>query len=358
MVTASREGRFLVVAKQFSYENLSRYRTVLMGLQIILIICFHFAVDGYYVRDSRIIYLFYKYIRSSGVDMFLLLSGVGLYFSWKKTPVIRTFYLKRYTRILVPYFLVAIPAWIWLDVFYLNAGWGKFFEDLFFLTFFFEQTRWFWYILMIGFCYLVFPYLFAVVETAGERITRNMRILVLCLTSTLVLMLLQLYYTELYSSVSIALSRIPAFLIGVLIGKAVYEKQVVSRKYLYVMLILAIVIAWPLQIVSTKILGVYSLAFLNYELSLLFVMILSWLRENNNRWLMRLHIVITSVLGWFGKYTLELYLIHVLVRKVMKGYGYPTYRFIYEGILVGISIVLSICLNRIAGMLQKKIQIV
>ena len=134
MVTASQEGRFLVVAKQFSYENLSRYRTVLMGLQIILIICFHFAVDGYYVRDSRIIYLFYKYIRSSGVDMFLLLSGVGLYFSWKKTPVIRTFYLKRYTRILIPYFLVAIPAWIWLDVFYLNAGWGKFFEDLFFLT--------------------------------------------------------------------------------------------------------------------------------------------------------------------------------------------------------------------------------
>lgn len=54
-----------------------------MGLQIILIIIFHFAEECkiYDVGFSGIVYLFYKYIRSSGVDMFLLLSGLGLYFS-------------------------------------------------------------------------------------------------------------------------------------------------------------------------------------------------------------------------------------------------------------------------------------
>lgn len=133
-----------------------------------------------------------------------------------------------------------------------------------------------------------------------------------------------------------------------------YEKRTVSGKHVCAMLILAIVIAWPLQMVLIKVLGVYSLAFLNYELSLLFVMILVWLRENGNPWLMKFHTVLTSVLGWFGKYTLELYLIHVMIRKVMKAYGYPTYRLVYEGVLAGLSIILSIFLNKIAGAIQKK----
>lgn len=343
--------------KQFSYENLSKYRNVLMGLQIILIIIFHFAVDGYYVRDSRIIYLFYKYIRSSGVDIFLLLSGLGLYFSWKKNPDVKQFYIKRYTRVLIPYFLVAVPAWIWLDIFCLNKGWGAFIQDVFFLSFFVEQTRWFWYILMICLCYWVFPYIFRVIESAVDKTSAQLRVLVLCGTSTLVLVMLQLYHNDLYSNVSIAVSRIPAFIVGVLIGKAVYEKLTVPKRHIWIMLVLAIVIAWPLQMITRKIVGVYSLAFLNYALTLLFVMILVRLSSCRSGILVMMHNLIAGTLGWFGKYTLELYLIHVMVRKIMKRLGYPTYRLLYEGILIVLSIVLSVLLNRVAGYLQKRVKV-
>ena len=115
----------------FVRKTCPKYRNVLMGVQIVLIIAFHFSGDAYYVRDSRIIQLFYKYIRSSGVDMFLLLSGIGLYFSWKKRPEAKRFYIKRYTRILIPYFIVAIPSWLWLDIFYEHQGWGAFFTGSF-----------------------------------------------------------------------------------------------------------------------------------------------------------------------------------------------------------------------------------
>lgn len=335
--------------KIFSYDTLSKYRNVLMGLQIILIIVFHFTEDAYYQRDSRIIYLFYNYVRSSGVDMFLLMSGIGLYFSWKRKPDVKKFYIKRFSRIFIPYLIVAIPAWIWMDIFCQNIGWLAVLQDLFFLTFFTEGTRWFWYILMAAFCYWIFPYIFLIIESASDDISSKMRILLLCITSTVLVTLLQLYNDELYKCTSIAITRIPAFLVGVLVGKAVYEKKQVPKSHIYVMVVLAIIIAWPLQMITSKIIGVYSLAFLNYSFSLLFVCVLVYWSERENLILNRLYNLTVNILGSLGKYTLELYLIHVMIRKVMKAIGYPTYQLSNELTLIVLSIVLSIIVNKVSG---------
>lgn len=341
--------------KLFSYEYLSKYRNVLMGLQIILIIIFHFTADAYYVRDSRLVNLFYKYIRSSGVDMFLFLSGMGLYFSWKKNKKAKQFYIKRFTRILVPYFIVAVPAWLWLDIFYEYKGWMAFVQDLFFISFFTEGTRWFWYILMALFCYWIFPYVFTIVETAADVISARMRILLLCVTSTVILMMLQLYVNDLYKCVSIAVTRIPAFLIGVLIGKAVYEKRRMPMNCVCIMAVLAVLLAWPFQIITGKIIGVYALAFLNYALSLFFISVLAYLSDRKAVIANRFYCAAVAVFSWFGKYTLELYLIHVTVRKVMKRIDMPTYRLSNEAILIIVSIILSIIVNKLAGLIQKEI---
>lgn len=342
--------------KQFSLENLSRYRGVLMGMQILMIIFFHFTLDcrTYNVRYSGIIYWFDKYFHSAGVDMFLMLSGLGLYFSWKKNPHFGSFYKKRYTRILVPYFIVAVPAWIWYDILYLDKGAAAFLKDLFFVTFFVENIKWFWYILMIAVCYWFFPYIFDIVENAADRISQRMRILLLCNVSTVFAVMLQQYYNELYVSIGVAVLRIPAFLIGVLMGKAVYEKRMVSCRYIAGMAILAVIIAWPLQMTEKSVLGVYASAFLNYAFSLAFVFVLSLLSENKNIIIQKIHGIAVLILGWFGKYTLELYLLHVLVRRVMLELGYKPYRLMYEGILVIISVFLSIILNRVTGFVCKK----
>ena len=106
-----------------------------MGIQILLIVFFHFTEDckEYNVRYSGIVYWFYNYVKSSGVDIFLLVSGLGLYYSWKKRAELKSFYQRRFVKILIPYFLVAVPAWIWLDLIEEHNGLVKMFSDLFFL---------------------------------------------------------------------------------------------------------------------------------------------------------------------------------------------------------------------------------
>lgn len=343
--------------KQLTYESLSKYRSVLMGLQILFIIFFHFTDDCriYDVHYSGIIYLFNKYIHSSGVDIFLLLSGIGLYFSWKKKPEPNSFYRKRYIRILIPYLIVAIPAWLWRDVFFLGQGWNKFIMDVSFISFFRGQAKWFWYILMIGICYWVFPYIFRIAESASDRVTEKFRVLALCLTSTVFLIMLQSYHGELYMSIGIAVARIPAFVIGVFIGKAVYEKRELTRKTVGIFLILSFLASWPLQMADKSILGVYVNAVLNFACSLFLVAVLFFLSERKQKLLSVLHTFLVKGLGWFGKYTLELYLLHVVIRRVMNDLGYHTCHLFFEAVMLAVTVILSLALNRITSAICKKL---
>lgn len=78
--------------------NISRFRGALMGIAMLIIIMFHVDLARW---DT-----FYGLRRMGnlGVDMFLFLSGVGLWFSWVKTPSYKHFYFRRLIRI--------YPAWL------------------------------------------------------------------------------------------------------------------------------------------------------------------------------------------------------------------------------------------------------
>ena len=75
-----------------------------MGMAILSILIFHYTEDCYTVgiNYSGIVKLYKTYIGSSGVDIFLLLSGLGLYYSFSKNNSIKDFYSKRLKRVLVP----------------------------------------------------------------------------------------------------------------------------------------------------------------------------------------------------------------------------------------------------------------
>ena len=137
-----------------SYELLSKYRGVLMGVQILLIMAFHYTEDLSNAADhfNGPAQVFYDYIGSSGVDMFLMISGLGLYYSWKRNPDAGAFYRKRLTRVLVPYVAVALVGWIWFDFVHSDAGVVRFLADIAFVTFFTDGVKWFWYIAVCLIC--------------------------------------------------------------------------------------------------------------------------------------------------------------------------------------------------------------
>ena len=343
---------------QLSLESLSKYRSVLMGLEILLNIIFHFAEDcrTYEIHYVGGVQWFDIYIHSSGVDMFLLLSGLGLYFSMKKGPERKAFYKKRFQKLLIPYVIVAVPAWLWLDVIWEKSGVFTFLKDISFVSFFFQEKRWFWYILMAGVCYVVFPYIFNLVEQARDRAEEKLRIMSLCLLTTVVLILLELYHHDLYVNISIAVTRFPAFFAGVLIGKAVYEKRRISVGGVAALAVSAVILAGPLGLADKSIIGVYMAGFVNFCLCLVFVLVLTRMSRSRFGLLRGTERGIFLILGWFGKYTLELYLIHVAVRRIMKTLGFYTYRLSWEGIMILISLVLALVLHRMTDGIFKQLE--
>lgn len=320
-----------------------------MGLQILLILIFHFTEDCkvHDVRYDGWIYFFYNYIRSSGVDGFLFLSGLGLYFSLKRQPNKKVFYQKRWTKLFIPYIIVAIPVWFWIDIITKKEGVSSFLIDFFFLSFFQDGQRLFWYVLMIAFCYLIFPYLFEVVDQVSDQVSERLRTMALCLAVIVFTVMLQLYHNDLYQNISIALTRFPVFFVGIAIGKSTYEKRNMSVYTPFVMLGISLLLLGPLEFYNKTIFGMFIRGALNISICLVFVVILSLIDEKKDWFKIKSIIkLFTSVLEWFGKYTFELYLVHISIRRIMNTAGFKTYRLSYECLMIILSVIISIILNK------------
>ena len=67
--------------KDIELANISRFRGELMGAAMLFIILFHVGLP----REDAFYGL--RRMGNVGVDMFLFLSGIGLWFSWMKNPV-------------------------------------------------------------------------------------------------------------------------------------------------------------------------------------------------------------------------------------------------------------------------------
>lgn len=96
--------------KAINLSDISRYRSELMGLAMIFVMLFHV-----WMPKSNPMYGFVR-CGNVGVDMFLFLSGIGLWYAWSKKPTLKNFFWRRYIRIYPAWILMAclyyIPAFI------------------------------------------------------------------------------------------------------------------------------------------------------------------------------------------------------------------------------------------------------
>ena len=92
----------------FDIKNISTYRSELMGWAIIWIMMLHFTFTQFHPLGFIAQYGF------AGVDIFMLLSGFGIYFSLEKDGNIFNFYKKRFLRIFPTYYLLGIIYSIFL----------------------------------------------------------------------------------------------------------------------------------------------------------------------------------------------------------------------------------------------------
>lgn len=186
----------------FSFRQLSERRSELMGLSILWIMMLHFTFTQMKPLGFVSQYGF------AGVEIFVFLSGFGLYRSLEKSPGILRFYHRRLLRIFPTYYLVGIAASLLL-----------FHDNL--LTYIFRYSTlgfwtggpyWEWYVPSIVALYLLAPLL--------KRVVDANRYAVAVLSAVVLLSAWCLIDNEslLPRSHFFFLYRIPAFLLGLTCG--------------------------------------------------------------------------------------------------------------------------------------------
>lgn len=335
--------------KKITYEIISKYRTLLMGVAIISILIYHFTEDCFTSGHnySGLIRIYKIVIGSSGVDIFLLLSGLGLYYSYKKNNKPKDFYLKRFKKVLVPYLIIALPALFIKDIMLEGGNILDVIKNITFISLFTNGTKWHWYIFFICICYLVFPYIFDVFNTSKDDITDHKRLMTLVSFVTVICILLQLYSKELFNNINIFMLRFTPFICGVLIGKYSYNKKEIKKSHIIIS-ILALPTIFLIKDSGIIILR-YILFIVNSCLYFIGIIIL------NNISTLKITEIPIKIIEWFGKYSLEIYLVHVTIRTFFNHFGLHTYILKNEIIFICISLVVSIILNKLSTIIIKKV---
>ena len=336
--------------KKHSYDLISKYRGELLGVATVMIILFHFAEDVYnatfVTNQVSLLYskLWMRLISSGGVDIFCFLSGIGLFYSLEKKQSLYEFYKKRLQRILIPYILVGGAFWLIKDVIILHESVFSVLKDFFFVTFITEGKRDIWYVGFILFAYLIFPIIYKAIKSRYHKIT----VPVLLASSILLPFVLGIINIQELWKIDIALARFLPLCLGAIIAPLVMKQQKISIIN-FITLFLCVVGCYLLCHVN---LGGLNLLYLRWSYSFLAILIAEILAI-----VMSLDKTygLKKILGWFGKYSFEIYLVHVSIRTILNMIGIST-AFLYTYIMVIlVSLIISPFVFHINTYVSKKL---
>ena len=320
-----------------SWKSLSKFRSELMGLACLWVMLHHNVFDwpnALYPLERVAIY------GNLGVDIFLLLSGVGLYYAWSRKPTLRDFYARRFVRILVPYVLFAVPYWVWRDLW---LGKGDFLMDLFQLSLPLNRVFTTWYVPAICMMYLFYPLIARFIFT-GDRWTRTV---ILC--GIIMLCCLHCFYKDykIYYNCEIALTRSAIFVIGCALGKSVMDKEPIPSHHLALSALWIILNEILRRHVS---LGAVWIRFSYIPLCLSVVLVTTWVLERLE------HLSgLRKFLRFFGERSLELYLTHVMIKNVFYNYvpvnQWDRWGILTYAVILLISLIVSVLLHPVINKL-------
>lgn len=237
------------------------------------------------------------------VDVFLLLSGLGCYYSLSKNSVL-TFYKHRFLRLLPPYLLFLV-LYAPLGIALLKESAASFFWHYSLISFFIEGDLRVWFVAAIIFLYIIFPLLFFVLN-------KNEKVYFTIIVLLIVIVLLPFWGnapTNIRRFANILLVRLPIFMIGTFLGKKLLHpaKPIPkTRFWLHLTLLIVFVVLYILHIKFKLYGSVTAERLLHIPISIFVVSIICCLFEK---------IDITDkkfgkALVKFGGSTLEVYLIH------------------------------------------------
>lgn len=200
----------------YEAEDYSRGRSTVMGVATVLVLWFHCTVvvaQGSFLGHIRL-------LSDMGVDLFFFASGVGIFFAVEKYKSYGAYLTARFVRILPAFFLVTVLWSVYRRLFYWEFDASGFWLELTTLNFWLRGDLSCWYIAGTLVLYLLTP--------GYIRMWKKCRFLNL-IAVVLILMLGDLSYRipqiAPLQNWLILLFRLPVYLMGLQMGKAIRERK-------------------------------------------------------------------------------------------------------------------------------------
>jgi len=299
-----------ILNAKFNLISISNARPFLFGIATFWVALFHSHIDFYWLNNfgfigSKLNFLLegIKNTGYIGVEIFLFLSGMGLYYSFDRNNNIKQFYIKRFFRIIPESLLVVV-----IYCLVIKTGFLKLLTSCLFIRLFIDGNRKFWFISLIIIMYLLYPLIH--INYKKYKLSGFIVSLMIWLVITFTI---KIGFNNLYWNIQILLNRIPIFLAGCYIAK--YVKNDYKINILWLLPIsLSFVLLYPLMIlVEEKIVIInedmnYYLAFF-VALALVAMMSYINLLISDN--------IIRKFFILLGKYSIEFYLIFEKIDAVI-----------------------------------------
>ena len=304
-----------MISQKFNFNSISKARSFLMGLAALWVMAYHSGI-GFHMTDggwlSHVLYILgyeayvIKSIGQIGVDIFLFVSAIGLYYSLRKNDDVSSFYRRRFKRILPEYLTVFL---IWLLLFQ-REGILSVLKKITGIAFLTEAYLDNWYFVLLFFLYLIYPFHFRMKQKYGKKAD-----LAAIVISLIISFIVSRIAPVLFEHTEIAFRRLPVFFAGSLIADDVYQKKEISALYLLIFI--------PILFLSFRYFaaeGNETSVFYRYAgtvLAICLVFLISYVYALSER-----HGILSKAIDCFGAYSLEAYLLYEKVLTVLIGvYG-------------------------------------
>lgn len=215
-------------------------------MAILWIMLFHgYLVKVKYFANTPLLYYVGRFISygNMGVECFLFLSGIGLYFSFQRCSEPHIFLRRRLCKVYPPVFLIGGIYWIAM-FFVEKRSAAATLLSLSALRFWFDGNQEIWYCSLILLCYFAYPFIYSFLYQNEKDTDWTVLFRAACLMLLIMLVTWLVSRTqstkETYDKLEIALTRLPVFVLGCGCGRAVYRKKTVSNLWWAVMVFSAL----------------------------------------------------------------------------------------------------------------------
>ena len=291
--------------RTFDLSILTSHRQELYGVATLWIITFHSYLCNVYfptVIGNLITY------GNMGCEVFLFLSGICLYFSYRGNEQYAPFIKRRLIRLYVPIMLICVWYWLYLLI---KSGvslgsFGTLVANFLTLSLWITGDSQIWFVSLLLVVYLLYPLVYRFMFCGKHT---NIAAVLLLVLSVGLALLLKAVAPGFYSRTEVALTRLPVFLIGCWFGQAVYTRKLFPR---WVIIPCAVTFCGVIGVLNADVLHGICRRYFYLFGGIALTFVLAWL-FNRIAW-HPLH----AVFSFFGNMSLELYLWNIILIRLYR----------------------------------------